>query len=122
MYDSYEIESIVIVVVSYILFFKDTSTTEIYTYLHTLSLHDALPIGNKKSVAIDLRQKEGQDIVRKLILEADIVIENFRPGTMERWGLDYESLSSENPGLIMLRISGYGQSGDRKSTRLNSSH
>jgi formyl-CoA transferase len=66
---------------------------------------------NKKSVAIDLRKKEGQEIVRKLILEADVVIENFRPGTMEKWGLDYESLSRENPGLVMLRISGYGQSG-----------
>jgi formyl-CoA transferase len=66
---------------------------------------------NKKSVAIDLRKKEGQEIVRKLILEADVVIENFRPGTMEKWGLDYESLSRENPGLVMLRISGYGQTG-----------
>src|SRR5690554_6644372 len=52
----------------------------------------------KKSVAIDLRQKEGQDIVRKLILGADVVIENFRPGTLEKWGLDYESLSETNPG------------------------
>lgn len=66
---------------------------------------------NKKSVAIDLRKKEGQEIVRKLILQADVVIENFRPGTMEKWGLDYESLSRENPGLVMLRISGYGQTG-----------
>lgn len=66
---------------------------------------------NKKSVALDLRKKEGQEIARKLILEADVVIENFRPGTLEKWGLDYESLSLENPGLIMLRISGYGQSG-----------
>ncbi len=66
---------------------------------------------NKKSVAIDLRKKEGQALARKLILEADVVIENFRPGTLEKWGMDYESLSKENPGLIMLRISGYGQSG-----------
>ena len=66
---------------------------------------------NKKSVALDLRKKEGQEIARKLILEADVVIENFRPGTLEKWGLDYDSLSRENPGLIMLRISGYGQSG-----------
>lgn len=66
---------------------------------------------NKKSVTLDLRKPEGQEIARKLILEADVVIENFRPGTMEKWGLDYESLSQENPGLIMLRISGYGQSG-----------
>ncbi len=66
---------------------------------------------NKKSVAIDLRKKEGQALARKLILEADVVIENFRPGTLEKWGMDYESLGKENPGLIMLRISGYGQSG-----------
>lgn len=65
----------------------------------------------KKSVAIDLRQQEGQELVRKLILEADVVIENFRPGTLEKWGLDYESLSELNPKLIMLRISGYGQTG-----------
>lgn len=66
---------------------------------------------NKKSVALDLRKKEGQEIARKLIREADVLIENFRPGTMEKWGLDYETLSRDNPGLIMLRISGYGQSG-----------
>lgn len=66
---------------------------------------------NKKSVAIDLRQAEGQDLVRKLASEADVVIENFRPGTLEQWGLDYETLSKLNPKLIMLRISGYGQTG-----------
>ncbi len=66
---------------------------------------------NKKSVAIDLRQTEGQDLVRQLASEADIVIENFKPGTLEQWGLDYETLSRPNPKLIMLRISGYGQTG-----------
>ncbi|NYT75597.1 CoA transferase [Alcaligenaceae bacterium] len=66
---------------------------------------------NKKSLALDLRQKEGQDIARRLILEADVLIENFRPGTLEKWGLDYETLSAQNPRLIMLRISGYGQTG-----------
>ena len=66
---------------------------------------------NKRSVALDLRTPEGQDIARRLIVEADVVIENFRPGTLEGWGLSYESLSRDNPGLIMLRISGYGQSG-----------
>ncbi len=66
---------------------------------------------NKKSVAIDLRQAEGQAIVKKLALEADVIIENFRPGTLEKWGLDYETLSAENPKLVMLRISGYGQTG-----------
>jgi formyl-CoA transferase len=66
---------------------------------------------NKKSVAIDLRQPEGQQLVRRLALEADVVIENFRPGTLEQWGLDYATLSKEHPRLIMLRISGYGQTG-----------
>ena len=66
---------------------------------------------NKKSVTLNLREREGQDLARKLISTADIVIENFRPGTMEKWGLGWENLSSENPGLIMVRISGYGQNG-----------
>lgn len=66
---------------------------------------------NKKSVVLDLRTEEGRDIVRRLIDEADVVIENFKPGTMEKWGMAYEDLSQRNPGLIMLRISGYGQTG-----------
>lgn len=66
---------------------------------------------NKKSVVLDLRTEEGRDVVRRLIDEADVVIENFKPGTMEKWGMAYEDLSQRNPGLIMLRISGYGQTG-----------
>ncbi|MFT3856110.1 MAG: CoA transferase [Aquabacterium sp.] len=66
---------------------------------------------NKKSVVLDLRTEEGRDTVRRLIDEADVVIENFKPGTMEKWGMAYEVLSRTNPGLIMLRISGYGQTG-----------
>ncbi len=66
---------------------------------------------NKKSVVLDLRGDEGRETVARLIDEADVVIENFKPGTMEKWGLGYEQLSARNPGLIMLRISGYGQSG-----------
>jgi len=65
----------------------------------------------KRSAAIDLRQPEGQAIARKLALAADIVVENFRPGTLEAWGLGYEALAAENPRLIMVRISGYGQTG-----------
>jgi crotonobetainyl-CoA:carnitine CoA-transferase CaiB-like acyl-CoA transferase len=65
----------------------------------------------KKSVSLDLRKPEGQAIVRKLALRADIVIENFRPGTLEEWGLGYDALAAENPGLVMARISGYGQTG-----------
>ncbi len=66
---------------------------------------------NKKSVTINLRLAEGQEIVRRLTRDADMVIENFRPGTMEKWGLGYDRLAAENPGLIMLRLSGYGQTG-----------
>jgi formyl-CoA transferase len=66
---------------------------------------------NKRSIALDLRSKEGQEIARQLIGQADVLIENFRPGTLEGWGLSYESLAETNPGLIMLRISGYGQTG-----------
>ena len=66
---------------------------------------------NKRSIALDLRQADGQDIARQLIAEADVLIENFRPGTLEGWGMSYEDLAKTNPGLIMLRISGYGQTG-----------
>ena len=66
---------------------------------------------NKKSLSLDLRQAEAQDIVRTLVTEADVLIENFRPGTLEGWGLDPEKLLELNPTLIVLRISGYGQTG-----------
>ena len=66
---------------------------------------------NKRSVAIDLRQPEGQDLARQLVAEADVLIENFRPGTLEGWGMSPPELHALNPGLVMLRISGYGQTG-----------
>ena len=66
---------------------------------------------NKRSVALDLRQPDAQEIVRKLALDADVLIENFRPGAMEGWGLGPDTLLALNPRLIMLRISGYGQTG-----------
>ena len=66
---------------------------------------------NKRSIALDLRSPEGQEIARQLIADADVLIENFRPGTLEAWGLGYDVLSAANPGLVMLRISGYGQNG-----------
>ena len=66
---------------------------------------------NKKSLSLDLRKAEAQDIVRTLVKEADVLIENFRPGTLEGWGLDPEKLLQLNPKLIVLRISGYGQTG-----------
>jgi formyl-CoA transferase len=66
---------------------------------------------NKRCVTANLRVEEGQELVRKLIAGADMVLENFRPGTMERWGLGYEDLIKINPKLIMIRVSGYGQTG-----------
>jgi formyl-CoA transferase len=66
---------------------------------------------NKKSVTVDLRTEEGRDLARSLIAKADVVVENFRPGTMEKWGMGYEVLSATNPGLVMARVSGFGQTG-----------
>jgi formyl-CoA transferase len=66
---------------------------------------------NKRSVALDLRTPEGQELCRRLAAEADVIIENFKPGTLEGWGLGYETLAAANPGLVVLRISGYGQDG-----------
>jgi formyl-CoA transferase len=66
---------------------------------------------NKRSLALDLRQSEGQDIVRQLAAQTDVLIENFRPGALEGWGLDPADLLKLNPRLIVLRISGYGQTG-----------
>ena len=69
---------------------------------------------NKRSLSLDLREAEAQDIIRTLLKEADVLIENFRPGTLEGWGLDPEKLLELNPKLIVLRISGYGQTGPYK--------
>ncbi|KVD87664.1 CoA-transferase [Burkholderia ubonensis] len=66
---------------------------------------------NKTSLTLDLRTPEGQDVIRRLAADADVLIENFRPGTLEGWGLGWDALSAINPGLIMLRVSGYGQTG-----------
>jgi formyl-CoA transferase len=66
---------------------------------------------NKRCVTANLREPKGQELVRRLIAQADMVVENFRPGTLERWGLSYADLARENPGLIMIRVSGYGQTG-----------
>jgi len=75
------------------------------------SLWWLLQARNKQSVTVNLKSAEGQDIVRRLASDADIVVENFRPGAMEKWGLGYDELSRDNPGLVMVRLSGYGQTG-----------
>ena len=66
---------------------------------------------NKRSITLDLRQPEGQELLKELVTKTDFLLENFRPGTMEKWGLSYEALSAINPRLIMIRVSGYGQTG-----------
>lgn len=79
--------------------------------------HNGLAIGfsrlnaGKRSVGIDLRKPEGRDIVKHLIRDADVVIESFRPGRLEAWGMSYKELSEDNPGLVMTRVSGFGQTG-----------
>jgi crotonobetainyl-CoA:carnitine CoA-transferase CaiB-like acyl-CoA transferase len=69
---------------------------------------------NKKSVTLDLRQPEGKALLFRLVAEADAVVENFRPGTLEKWGIGFEELKKHNPGLILLRVSGFGQTGPYK--------
>jgi len=66
---------------------------------------------NKRCITVDLKADGGREIVRRLAADADVLIENFRPGTLERWGLDYEALSVDNPRLIMVRVTGWGQDG-----------
>lgn len=69
---------------------------------------------NKKSITLNLKEKESAEIVKNLVKEVDIVVENFRPGTMEKWGIGYEDLKEINPSIIMVRISGFGQTGPYK--------
>jgi formyl-CoA transferase len=66
---------------------------------------------NKKAVTLDLRQADGQQLLKELVAKSDFLVENFRPGTLEKWGLGWEQLSAVNPRLIMVRVSGYGQTG-----------
>ncbi|MBG0511024.1 CoA transferase [Agrobacterium sp. MOPV5] len=70
---------------------------------------------NKKAVTLDLRTPKGADMFRSLVAESDVVLENFRPGTLEKWGLGYEDLRKINPKLVMLRVSAYGQTGPKKN-------
>lgn len=75
------------------------------------SLYAASIFRNKSLISIDLRSTEGQGLIKKLVAECDVVVENFRPGALEKWGLGYAELSRVNPKIVMVRISGYGQSG-----------
>lgn len=83
-----------------------------WRYLHQgTSLWWYVQSRNKKSIALNLKDVRAQQIARRLALEADIVIENYRPGVLEKWGLGFEQLRAENPATVMVRISGYGQTG-----------
>lgn len=66
---------------------------------------------NKKSLTLDLRQEEGKEILKELVKKSDMIIENFRTGTLEKWGIGYETLKESNPDLVMIRVTGYGQTG-----------
>ena len=78
---------------------------------HGMSLWWPVVARNKKSVTLNLRMPEGQALAQRLIAKADLLVENFRPGTLERWNLGYDTLSADNPGLVMIRVSGFGQTG-----------
>jgi formyl-CoA transferase len=78
---------------------------------HGKSLWWPVVARNKLSVTCDLRSADGQDLLRKLLSRADVLVENFRPGTLERWGMSPDELWRENPGLIITRVTGYGQTG-----------
>ncbi len=82
---------------------------------HGKSLWWPIVARNKKSVTLNARVPEGQAIIRQLVAESDMILENFRPGTMERWNLGYDELSKINPGIIMIRVSGFGQTGPMAS-------
>ncbi|MGZ4756520.1 MAG: CaiB/BaiF CoA transferase family protein, partial [Acidimicrobiia bacterium] len=68
---------------------------------------------NKRSVAVDLRDERGRDVVRRIAEHVDVVLENFKPGTVERWGLGYDALAAVNPAVVLVHVSGYGQTGPR---------
>jgi len=78
---------------------------------HGKSLYAASILRNKSLVSVDLRKPAGQDAIRRLVKQCDVLVENFRPGGLEKWGLGYEHLAAINPGLVMVRISGFGQTG-----------
>jgi crotonobetainyl-CoA:carnitine CoA-transferase CaiB-like acyl-CoA transferase len=78
---------------------------------HGKSLYAASIFRNKSLISVDLRKPEGQQVIRDLVAKSDVLVENFRPGGLEKWGIGYEQLSKINPGLVMVRISGFGQDG-----------
>ncbi len=87
------------------------STRNVGPYVEGESLWWQVEGRNKKSLTLDLRKPEGQNILREMVKKSDVLIENFRPGTLSRWGLDYDELSAINPRIVMCSVSGFGQTG-----------
>src|SRR5699024_7980879 len=85
------------------------------TFENGVSIFFLLANRNQKSLAVDLRSEEGKEIILKMVEEADVIVENFRPGSLKRLGLDYESLKEINPGLIYCSCTGYGSGGPYES-------
>lgn len=99
---------------AYVIKVEDTSGDIIRTMGESFngkSLYAASLLRNKSTVSVDMRTTEGRLVVKRLASQCDVLIENFRPGTIEKWGLGYDELVKENPKLVMVRISGFGQSG-----------
>lgn len=90
---------------------RGDTVRDIGPYVDDVCLYWSVENRNKRSITLDLRTPKGRDLLLKLIPEVDAVVENFRPGTLERWGLSYDTMKEHNPNLILLRISGFGQTG-----------
>lgn len=90
---------------------RGDTVRDIGPYVDDVCLYWSVENRNKKSITLDLRLPEGRELLLKLVEQADAVVENFRPGTLERWGLSYDKMREHNPDLILLRISGFGQTG-----------
>lgn len=90
---------------------RGDTVRELGPFVDGKCLYWSVEARNKKSVTLDLRRPEGRELLLQLVEQADAVVENFRPGTLEKWGLGYDVLKARNPKLVMLRISGFGQTG-----------
>src|SRR5690606_10373205 len=90
---------------------RGDTVRDIGPYVDDVCLYWSVENRNKKSITLDLRKPKGRELLLRLVEHADAVVENFRPGTLERWGLSYDEMKKHNPDLILLRISGFGQTG-----------
>jgi crotonobetainyl-CoA:carnitine CoA-transferase CaiB-like acyl-CoA transferase len=90
---------------------RGDTVRDIGPFVDDTCLYWSVEARNKKSITLDLRQPEGRDLLLRLVEQADAVVENFRPGTLEKWGLGWDVMKARNPKLVMLRVSGFGQTG-----------